>query len=96
MTPVFKLNAKVCLGWAQTTTGGGARSSSATAYLHPNLNRPNLDVLIGTQVTRLLTADSNTTTSTPDLRTVEYAQSATGSFSYQKDNSTFSSVQVPV
>ena len=68
------------LGWAQTTTGGGARSSSATAYLHPNLNRPNLDVLIGAQVTRLLAAKSKTTTgaeSAPDLRTVEYAQSST-------------------
>ena len=57
----------------QSATGGGQRSSSATAYLHPNLNRPNLDVLIGAQVTRLI---SHTTV--PDLRTVEYAFNATG------------------
>ena len=69
------------LGWSQTTTGGGERSSSATAYLHPNLNRPNLDVLMGAQVTRLLTPNTtstgNSNSTTPDLRTVEYAQSAT-------------------
>ncbi|THH14917.1 hypothetical protein EW146_g5483 [Bondarzewia mesenterica] len=42
------------IGWLQSTSGLGSRSSSATAYLHPVLHRPNLDVVIQTQVTRLL------------------------------------------
>ncbi|KAF8665591.1 hypothetical protein AX16_000048 [Volvariella volvacea WC 439] len=43
------------IGWAQSNTGGGRRSSSATAYIHPNANRPNLDVLLNAHVTTLVT-----------------------------------------
>ncbi|KAG6861061.1 hypothetical protein C0995_004403 [Termitomyces sp. Mi166 len=45
------------LGWLQTTVDGptGSRSSSATAYLASQfLRRPNLDVLVNGQVSRLL------------------------------------------
>lgn len=68
------------IGWAQTTTGGGERSSSSTAYLRPILDRPNLDVVINAQVTRLIniggTGNSATasTTATPDMRSVEFAK----------------------
>ena len=40
-------------GEPQSTIGGGSRSSSATAYIHPSLSRPNLDVVINTTVTKL-------------------------------------------
>ena len=41
------------LGYVQSTIGGGERSSSVTAYLAPGFSRPNLDVLVQHQVTRL-------------------------------------------
>ncbi|KAF9001662.1 aryl-alcohol-oxidase from pleurotus Eryingii [Cyathus striatus] len=44
----------IIIGVVQSTVGGSKRSSSATAYLEPALNRPNLDVLINTEVTRLI------------------------------------------
>ncbi|KAK7438863.1 hypothetical protein VKT23_017789 [Stygiomarasmius scandens] len=60
-------------GFNQESAGGGQRSSSATSYLHPALStRPNLDVLIRTQVMRLLETEDLTFT------TVEVAQSAEG------------------
>lgn len=52
----------------------GTRTSSATGYLAPFLNRPNLDVLVNTRVTRVLNANQSTI---PDLRTVEFAANAT-------------------
>ncbi|KAJ6617535.1 aryl-alcohol-oxidase from pleurotus Eryingii [Mycena sp. CBHHK59/15] len=64
------------IGWLQSNAGGGQRSSSATAYLHPVLDRPNLDVLINTQVTRLLDV-RNGRSDVPDLRVVEFADIAT-------------------
>ncbi|KAH9475796.1 Pyranose dehydrogenase 1 [Psilocybe cubensis] len=43
------------IGWLQSTIKGGSRSSSATSYLGPSfIKRPNLHVLIGAQVTRIL------------------------------------------
>ncbi|KAG6848197.1 hypothetical protein H0H93_002497 [Arthromyces matolae] len=43
------------IGWVQSTVLKGQRSSSSTAYLAPNfLNRPNLMVLVNTQVSRIL------------------------------------------
>ncbi|TBU28262.1 aryl-alcohol oxidase-like protein [Dichomitus squalens] len=43
------------VGWLQSTIGHGVRSSAATAFLaQETINRKNLDVLIGTRVTRLL------------------------------------------
>ncbi|KAH9483280.1 Pyranose dehydrogenase 3, partial [Psilocybe cubensis] len=43
------------LGWVQTTTGEGERSSSATAYLSNQFtSRKNLHVLVNTKVTRII------------------------------------------
>ncbi|KAF4579474.1 hypothetical protein EYR36_001287 [Pleurotus pulmonarius] len=44
------------VGWLQSTiTSTGRRASSATSYLGPGvINRPNLDILLDAQVTRLL------------------------------------------
>ncbi|KAF5350327.1 hypothetical protein D9758_012818 [Tetrapyrgos nigripes] len=64
-------------GYNQVTAGGGARTTSATAYLHPALNsRSNIDLLINTRVTRLL--QSSTSGSTPVFGKVEVAQKAGG------------------
>ncbi|KAF8649351.1 hypothetical protein AX16_005860 [Volvariella volvacea WC 439] len=46
------------IGFTQATNGGGRRSSSSTAYLHPNIHRPNLHVLTNAQVTRLVKTGS--------------------------------------
>ncbi|KAI0629318.1 alcohol oxidase [Trametes polyzona] len=61
------------LGWFQGANGGGIRSSSATAYLHPASSRTNLDVLIQTQVTKLI--QTGTDGDTPVFRGVRFAQS---------------------
>ncbi|KAF9475243.1 aryl-alcohol-oxidase from pleurotus Eryingii [Pholiota conissans] len=63
------------MSWIQSTSGGGSRSSSATAYLHPILSHPNLDVLVETQVTRLINIAEKG--GKPDLREVEFAKNAT-------------------
>ncbi|KAJ6478867.1 aryl alcohol oxidase [Mycena vulgaris] len=43
------------IGWMQFTIGGGERSSSATGYLAPKfIQRPNLDVLLHAQVSKLV------------------------------------------
>ncbi|SDJ82319.1 GMC family oxidoreductase [Microbulbifer yueqingensis] len=42
------------VGFYQVTQRRGRRCSSAAAYLHPVINRPNLDVFTGSQVARLL------------------------------------------
>ncbi|TRM60387.1 aryl-alcohol-oxidase from pleurotus Eryingii [Schizophyllum amplum] len=62
-------------GYVQSSIGNGERSSSATAYLHPALNRSNLDLLINTRVTRIV--DSSTDASRV-MTTVELAQSEDG------------------
>ncbi|VDB94040.1 unnamed protein product [Peniophora sp. CBMAI 1063] len=58
--------------WIQSTTGGGVRSSAATAYLHPVLERDNLHVMYGAQVTKL---DDVGGEATPDLRQVSFTTS---------------------
>ncbi|KAJ7058084.1 aryl-alcohol-oxidase from pleurotus Eryingii [Mycena amicta] len=61
------------VGWIETTVGDSARSSSATAFMHPALDsQENLDLLINTQVTRLLPKTSGSL----DFRTVEVSQGA--------------------
>ncbi|KAF9002479.1 hypothetical protein BDQ17DRAFT_1425803 [Cyathus striatus] len=58
------------LGWLQTTIGNGTRSSAASSYLGPQfINRPNLDVVLNTQISRVLTSSSG---SKVDFRTVEF------------------------
>ncbi len=42
------------VGWYQLTQRNGMRCSAAMAYLHPVLGRPNLDLVTGAHVTRLL------------------------------------------
>ncbi|EMD36329.1 hypothetical protein CERSUDRAFT_137959 [Gelatoporia subvermispora B] len=65
------------VGWTQSSIDSqGRRSSSATGYLGPALNRSNLDVLISTQVTRLIS--TRTVDRLPNFNTVEVAQSPTG------------------
>ncbi|KXN90345.1 Oxygen-dependent choline dehydrogenase [Leucoagaricus sp. SymC.cos] len=56
------------------TIGNGTRSSSATSYLADQyINRPNLDVLVHAQVSKVLKADNNATASNnPRFNTVEY------------------------
>ncbi|KAF8214099.1 hypothetical protein K438DRAFT_1956192 [Mycena galopus ATCC 62051] len=45
------------VAWLQSTIGDGARSSSATGYLAPKfIQRPNLDVLLHAQVSKLVNA----------------------------------------
>ncbi|KAG6910322.1 hypothetical protein DXG01_011390 [Tephrocybe rancida] len=59
------------VGWLQSTIGKGQRSSSATSYLAPNILRQNLDVVLGTQVTRIL--QTTVSGKQPALRTIEVA-----------------------
>ena len=42
------------VGWYQVTQRNGMRCSAAVAYLHPVLGRPNLELLTGAHVNRLL------------------------------------------
>ncbi|MFC4562121.1 GMC family oxidoreductase [Nocardiopsis mangrovi] len=44
-------------GWLQVTQDNGLRQSTADAYLHPAAERPNLTVMTGTTVTRVLIED---------------------------------------
>ncbi|KAJ7474300.1 aryl-alcohol oxidase-like protein, partial [Mycena latifolia] len=53
------------VGWVQTTVGNSVRSSSSSAYLHPALDsRSNLDLLLHTQVTQLVSTGPSTSTFT--------------------------------
>ncbi|KIK50435.1 hypothetical protein GYMLUDRAFT_461256 [Collybiopsis luxurians FD-317 M1] len=67
---------KLGIGWAQSSTGDGQRNSAATAYLEPALNRTNLDVLINTRVTKLLSSSVNN--GTPVIDVVQLASDANG------------------
>jgi choline dehydrogenase len=42
------------IGWCQQTRGGHRRASAARTYLHPALNRPNLELITGALVHRVL------------------------------------------
>lgn len=64
------------IGWNQFAIGQGRRTSAATAYLRPALSRPNLDVLINTQVTKVL--QTGTRHGVPVFQGVQFAQSAAG------------------
>src|SRR2546421_228241 len=43
-----------CIGWCQQTRGGRRRASTARTYLHPALKRPNLQLVTGALVHRVL------------------------------------------
>ncbi|KAI0766970.1 GMC oxidoreductase-domain-containing protein [Trametes elegans] len=60
------------LGWFQGAYGGGKRRDSANSYIDPALSRWNLDVLIQTQVTKLVRTD--TKENVPVIRGVKIAQ----------------------
>ena len=45
---------KDCIGWCQQTRGGRRRASTARTYLHPALKRPNLQLVTGALVHRVL------------------------------------------
>ncbi|KAI0339212.1 aryl-alcohol oxidase-like protein [Trametopsis cervina] len=62
--------------WMQSSVGEGLRSHAASAYLEPASNRSNLDILINTQVTRLLNAGHPG--GQPSMRIVEFAQNTNG------------------
>ncbi|KAG1842904.1 aryl-alcohol oxidase-like protein [Suillus tomentosus] len=65
------------LGWVQNSVSSkGFRSSSATAYLTPAMERDNLDVLIQTRVTKLVAVSQEN--GVPTFGQVEVAQTATG------------------
>lgn len=70
------------LAWTQSSIGQGRRSSSATAYLDPLLNsaakRGNLDVLINTQVTKLLKTGEKE--GKPEFRAAQIAQKEGGEY----------------
>ncbi|KAF8965582.1 pyranose dehydrogenase [Flammula alnicola] len=70
------------LGWYQGSIGNGTRSSSATAYLTPAFtSRGNLDVLLETKVTRVL-SEANSTLS---FNSVEIAGSFKGKLTARKE-----------
>jgi hypothetical protein len=63
-------------GWSPTSTLKGVRASSWTSYIKPFINRPNFDVLINTQVTKVL--KTGTLNGKPVFRGVQFTQSASG------------------
>ncbi|KAK7056454.1 hypothetical protein VNI00_003009 [Paramarasmius palmivorus] len=62
-------------GYFLSAVADGARDSAATAYLVPALNRPNLDVVVHTRVTKLHTINSRSRT--PIFNKVEITHDAT-------------------
>ncbi|KAG5719382.1 hypothetical protein E4T56_gene13518 [Termitomyces sp. T112] len=68
-------------GWVQTTTNGPRRSSSSTSYLAPKFRqRPNLHIVLGAQVSRLL--HTGTDKGLPEFRSVEYRLESDGSIQH--------------
>lgn len=64
------------IGLTQSTVGGGVRSSSATAYLEPALQRSNLDLMIENTVTRLISTKG--ANGQPSFTGVEFASGPSG------------------
>ncbi|KAH9044917.1 aryl-alcohol-oxidase from pleurotus Eryingii [Lactarius deliciosus] len=64
------------IGWTQFSVGGGQRSSASVSYLTPVLSRSNLDILINTQVTKVV--QTGTQGGLPIFRGVQLAQFASG------------------
>ncbi|KAA1466042.1 aryl-alcohol-oxidase from pleurotus Eryingii [Dentipellis sp. KUC8613] len=62
------------IGYTQSTIYRGARDSSTTSYIRPFLNRPNFDVVINAQATKLL--QTATEFNLPAFRGVQFARSA--------------------
>ena len=66
------------LGFVQNSIGNGERSSAATAYLVPALQRPNLDVIINSRATRVFA--SKPAPGQPVIDTVQIAQGESGTY----------------
>ncbi|KAI9451435.1 aryl-alcohol-oxidase from pleurotus Eryingii [Lactarius psammicola] len=64
------------IGWTQFSIGHGYRSSASVSYLKPAFSRSNLDILINTQVTKVV--QTGTRNGLPIFRGVQFAQSASG------------------
>ncbi|KAH9056750.1 hypothetical protein EDB87DRAFT_1191724 [Lactarius vividus] len=64
------------IGWTQLSIGGGQRSSASVSYLTPVLSRSNLDILINTQVTKVVQTGARG--GLPIFRGVQFAQSVSG------------------
>lgn len=73
-------NALGPLGWTIQSIGNGQRSSSATSYLKPAQSRPNLEIIIHAQVTKLL--QTGTTRGHPAFRCVQFVQHEGGESFY--------------
>ncbi|KAH9039645.1 aryl-alcohol-oxidase from pleurotus Eryingii [Lactarius pseudohatsudake] len=64
------------IGWSQFSIGGGKRTSASDSYLTPVLSSSNLDVLLDTQVTKVVQTGSRG--GLPIFRGVQFAQSVSG------------------
>ncbi|PPQ71985.1 hypothetical protein CVT26_007141 [Gymnopilus dilepis] len=62
------------IGWLQSSAGGGVRSSSSTSYLANANSRPNLTVLVGATVQKLVQTPSSSS-STKAFRSVQFGPS---------------------
>lgn len=71
----FNSGNTIGISWVQSTIYEGARSSSASAFIAPALQRPNLEVVVNTLATKLI--PTKRTNGTPDIRTVELLNSKT-------------------
>ncbi|KAK0482237.1 aryl-alcohol-oxidase from pleurotus Eryingii [Armillaria novae-zelandiae] len=69
----FNAGKSVGLGYVQNAIGNGTRSSAATGYLLPIVDRCNVDVIVSTRVTKI-----SGSLSASEIDTVEIAQSANG------------------
>lgn len=66
-------------GWSPANLNNGTRDSAWSAYLKPNVNRPNLDVLTNAHVTKVVR--TGTLLGQPIFRGVEFAAGRGGTSS---------------
>ncbi|KAF9012815.1 aryl-alcohol-oxidase from pleurotus Eryingii [Hymenopellis radicata] len=59
------------IGYVQNSIGNGTRSSAATSYLQPAIDRPNLDVVISTRATRVFGSDDPLVIDSVEIATAE-------------------------
>jgi len=62
------------IGWCQQTRGGHRRASAARTYLHPALKRPNLQLVTGALVHRVLFDDAEAGTGSKRATGVEFSR----------------------
>lgn len=66
------------VGWVQSTIANGERRNAAVSYLEPVLNRQNLDILVNTQVTKILKTGIDS--GSPIFKGVQISQRSEGPF----------------